>query len=50
MDHIKPITEGGENVMENIQLVVSDANRAKGTMGQEAFVRLCADVVASRGA
>jgi 5-methylcytosine-specific restriction endonuclease McrA len=44
-DHIVPIKHGGENQMENIQILTTEVNRAKGTMGQQEFVQMCRDVV-----
>lgn len=35
--------------MENIQLVVDEANVAKGTLSQGAFLRLCKDVARQWG-
>lgn len=43
-DHIVPVKKGGLNVMENVQIVTHQANRAKGTLGMDEFVRLCRDV------
>lgn len=48
-DHIIPVRDGGGNVAENIQLVVKQANKAKGTMTQDQFVQLCRDVKAHCG-
>jgi 5-methylcytosine-specific restriction endonuclease McrA len=45
-DHIIPIAKGGLNVIDNIQIVCWEANRAKGTMSNEAFIALCKDVAA----
>lgn len=48
-DHIVPVKKGGANVMENVQIVTHQANRAKGTMGMDDFVRLCRDVSSLHG-
>lgn len=40
-DHIVPVAEGGRDVMENVQLVVAEVNKAKGTMGQSEFIQMC---------
>lgn len=45
VDHVVPLANGGKMVYDNIHLVVSEVNRAKGTMPLEDFVSLCEDVV-----
>ena len=45
MDHIVPLAHGGAHSIENAQLVVSDANNAKGILTMEEFIELCRDVV-----
>lgn len=49
VDHIVPVSGGGSNTMDNLQLVVSEANQCKRAMTQEDFVRLCEDVAALHG-
>lgn len=44
MDHVTPVSKGGLNSMDNVQLIVDEANSAKGSMSQEQFIRLCHDV------
>jgi len=46
VDHVTPVSRGGSNVIENLQVVHADVNEAKGTMTQEEFIQLCRDVVA----
>lgn len=46
LDHINPRSMGGEHVIENVHLVVPEANRAKGTMSMDEFIGLCREVVA----
>lgn len=46
LDHMLPISRGGENSMENIQVLRSDINRTKGTLTNEEFVDICREVVA----
>lgn len=48
-DHIVPVSAGGENAMENVQLVVGVANIAKGTMDNDEFIQLCCDVARHAG-
>lgn len=40
-DHIVPLSQGGRNVMDNVQIVHADMNRMKGTMSQDEFVNWC---------
>jgi 5-methylcytosine-specific restriction endonuclease McrA len=41
VDHIIPISSGGDFSIKNSQLVSKSANRAKHTMSQEEFLELC---------
>lgn len=50
LDHIIPRSDGGEHEMWNVQWVDSSVNTAKGTMGQDEFVRMCTDVATYKGA
>lgn len=43
-DHITPISMGGTNTIDNIQLVCRDINYMKGTMSMGEFVSACVDV------
>lgn len=43
-DHIKPVSKGGGHCIDNVWLVHTDANRAKGTMELDDFIALCCDV------
>lgn len=45
LDHIVPLSAGGEHSIDNVHLVVGEVNRAKGTMGHEEFIELCRCVV-----
>lgn len=49
LDHMKPRAVGGEHALENCQLVVPEANAAKGSMTMEEFLALCRDVVRVHG-
>ena len=49
LDHVSPRHAGGEHVIENCQIVIREANAAKGKMLQEEFLRLCRDVVRTHG-
>lgn len=46
LDHVVPLSRGGEHRPENIQVVTRDANRAKGPMVAAEFVEFCRRVVA----
>lgn len=45
LDHITPRARGGDNSLENCQLVCRDVNQAKHSMLLADFVTLCRDVV-----
>lgn len=45
LDHVAPRHAGGLHTIGNCQIVLSEANRAKGKMTQEEFIALCRDVV-----
>lgn len=47
LDHIKPRADAGTHEIDNVHLVVAEVNRAKGTLGLEAFIQLCNDVAAT---
>lgn len=46
LDHIVPICEGGEHVIENTQVLHKDVNRAKSTLNNSQFLNLCREVAA----
>jgi hypothetical protein len=41
LDHIKPISEGGTNEIHNLQWLDRQINKAKGTMSQDEFIKMC---------
>lgn len=45
LDHIAPRSKGGENTLNNCQLVLKEVNLAKHTLSSEEFVKLCREVV-----
>jgi len=49
LDHIVSIKNGGEHGIDNLQVVTSQANRAKNTMSNDDFIELCLEVVAHHG-
>ena len=46
LDHIIPLTQNGQHVIENTQVLHKDVNRAKGTLTNDVFLALCREVVA----
>jgi len=48
-DHILPISRGGNSCIENLQIVCTDANRAKNDLTEEEFLDLCKEVVIHAG-
>lgn len=48
-DHILPTARGGDNSIENLQIVCTDANRAKNDMTEDEFLDLCKEVVLNAG-
>jgi hypothetical protein len=49
LDHIFAICRGGEHRIENTQVVHRTVNRAKGTLTNDEFISMCAQVVRHRG-
>jgi hypothetical protein len=49
LDHIDPLAEGGSNEVDNLQWLDAKVNKAKGTMSQAEFVRMCVDVAVHAG-
>ena len=45
LDHIIPVSSGGDHVIENTQVVHRDVNKAKTTMNNDVFVMMCREVV-----
>jgi hypothetical protein len=44
LDHIQPLKSGGTNRVSNLQWVLKEVNRMKGTMEQGEFISLCCKV------
>ena len=49
LDHIVPVRDGGEHVIENAQILHRDVNRAKSVLSHDAFVQLCREVSSYAG-
>lgn len=41
LDHITPVSKGGTDTVDNLAIVLSSVNSAKGTMTLEEFVAMC---------
>jgi 5-methylcytosine-specific restriction endonuclease McrA len=41
LDHIKPVADGGNDLLENLQWVHEDVNRMKGSLSQDQFIKWC---------
>ena len=48
-DHIIPTSRGGDNTIDNLQIVCPEANRAKQNLTDEEFLDLCKEVVLNKG-
>ena len=48
-DHIVPVARGGTPGLDNLQIVCTDANRAKNDLTEEEFLDLCKEVVLHAG-
>jgi len=44
LDHVVPVVEGGDFTADNSQLVLKTVNRAKNTMSQAEFIKMCRQV------
>jgi CRISPR/Cas system Type II protein with McrA/HNH and RuvC-like nuclease domain len=45
LDHILPVSKGGDHNINNISIVHAKVNIAKGSMTLEEFIQLCREVV-----
>lgn len=43
-DHIVPVSQGGTHAVDNLQILHTQINRAKGTMSVDMFVKMCCEV------
>jgi|TARA_R100000482_G_C5113305_1_gene141682 5-methylcytosine-specific restriction endonuclease McrA len=48
-DHILPTSRGGENTLDNMQIVCPEVNRAKQNLTDQEFIDLCKEVVIHAG-
>lgn len=49
LDHIIPVSRGGENSLNNMGLTCKEANRAKHSLLNEEFITLCKEVLQHNG-
>lgn len=49
VDHVVPLKRGGQNTLDNVQVVHTAVNQAKGTMTLDEFIAMCREVVAFTG-
>jgi hypothetical protein len=49
LDHIEPLSDGGSNDASNLQWLDARVNKAKNTMSQAEFVRMCVEVAIHAG-
>ena len=49
LDHIVPMSQGGDDSIENLDCVHAIANQAKGTMGKQEFIAMCIAVARHNG-
>ncbi len=45
LDHVIPVSRGGEHCIDNTQVLERTVNRAKGTLTNGEFIALCSEVV-----
>ena len=45
LDHVVPVRNDGEHVIENTQVLHKEVNRAKGSLSNDEFIALCHEVV-----
>ena len=50
LDHVIPVSRGGEHRIDNTQVLDRTVNRAKGTLTNGEFIALCSEVVRHVGA
>jgi hypothetical protein len=49
LDHIVPLSSDGSNDVDNLQWLDASVNKAKGTMSQDEFIRMCKQVAQWNG-
>jgi 5-methylcytosine-specific restriction endonuclease McrA len=46
LDHIIPLSKGGDNSLDNCNIACKEANQAKNNLSKDGFIKLCQEVVA----
>jgi 5-methylcytosine-specific restriction endonuclease McrA len=46
LDHIVPVSKGGDNSLDNCNIACKEANQAKHNLSKDEFIKLCEEVVA----
>lgn len=49
LDHIVPVSKGGQRNIDNLGLTCKEANQAKGDLMLDEFIDLCKDVLVNHG-
>lgn len=49
LDHIIPVSKGGQNILENLGLTCKEANKGKDDLTIEEFIGLCKDILEFNG-
>lgn len=49
LDHVFPISKGGLNTIENIEIVAKEANQCKHNMILEDFLNICGEILTKHG-
>ena len=44
LDHIVPVRDGGEHLIENVQVLHRDVNKAKSVLSNQVFIDMCKQV------
>jgi len=45
LDHIVPISKGGDNTLDNCNIACKEANQAKHNLSKDEFIKLCQEVL-----
>jgi len=45
LDHIVPVSKGGDNSLDNCNIACKEANQAKHNLSKDEFVKLCKEVI-----
>lgn len=45
LDHIVPISKGGDNSLDNCEIACKEANQAKHNLSKDEFIKLCQEVI-----